>query len=96
MFKNNSNTKYFLFSISDKKRYLPKSCHTRFNGGHTNVWFCDTMGISEGSILAINGGIENKGIGNLYENYIKDYEITGGNQFTCVELEVYKVDTIKY
>ncbi len=54
------------------------------------------MGISEGSILAINGGIENKGIGNLYENYIKDYEITGGNQFTCVELEVYKVDTIKY
>ena len=43
MFKNNSNTKYFLFSISDKKRYLPKSCHTRFNGGHTNVWFCDTI-----------------------------------------------------
>lgn len=96
MFKNNSNTKYFLFSVSDKKRYLPKSCHTRFNGGHTNVWFCDTMGINQGSILAINGGIENKGIGNLYENYIKDYEITGGNQFTCVELEVYKVDTIKY
>ena len=50
MFKNNSNTKYFLFSISDKKRYLPKSCHTRFNGGHTNVWFCDTMGINQGSI----------------------------------------------
>ena len=43
MFKNNSNTKYFLFSISDKKRYLPKSCHTRFNGGHTNIWFCDTI-----------------------------------------------------
>ena len=43
MFKNNSNTKYFLFSISDKKRYLPKSCHNRFNGGHTNVWFCDTI-----------------------------------------------------
>ena len=93
---HSTDTKYFLYSITDKKKYIPKKGVTRSNGGHSNVWFCDTTGINQGSILAINGGIENKGIGNLYENYIKDYEITGGNQFTCVELEVYKVDTIKY
>ena len=93
-YKNNSNSKYFLINISDKKKYLPKKNHTRFNGGHSNVWFCDTMGISSNSILSIDGGTENKGINSLYENYVKEYEITGGNKFTCVELEVYQVETI--
>ena len=53
------------------------------------------MGINSGSsILANNSGEEDKGNSARYENYIDDYEITGSNHFTCVEVEVYKVDTI--
>lgn len=52
------------------------------------------MGISNNSILAINGGTEKPGNSNRYENYIKEYEITGEKTFTCAELEVYKVDKI--
>ena len=91
---HSNNTKYFLYSINDEKKYIPKKGVTRSNGGHNNVWFCDTMGISKNSILAINAGVENPGNSNRYENYIKDYEITGDKNFTCVELEVYKVSQI--
>ena len=53
------------------------------------------MGISSGSsILANNAGEEDKGNSARYENYIIDHEITGSNSFTCVELEVYKADSI--
>ena len=89
---HSTDTKYFLYNISDKKKYKPKKGVTRSNCGHGSVWFCDTMGISKNSILAINSGTENAGNSNRYENYIKDYEITGEKTFTCVELEVYKVD----
>ena len=94
---HSKNTNYFLFSITNEKKYKPKNGVTRSNGGHNSVWFCDTIGISNKneSILAINGGIENKGNSSRYENYIKDYEITGEGTFTCVELEVYKVDKIE-
>jgi len=91
---HSTNTKYFLYNITDKKKYIPKKGVTRSNGGHNYVWFCDTMGISNNSILAINGGTENPGNSSRYENYIKEYEITGEKTFTCVELEVYKVDKI--
>ena len=58
------------------------------------MWFCDSLGIDSGSILAVNVGTENKDISSFYENYVKSYEITGGSKFTCVELEVYQVQTI--
>lgn len=57
------------------------------------MWFCDSLGISSNSILAVNSGTELTSLSSLYENYIKNYEITGESKFTCVELEVYKVET---
>ena len=52
------------------------------------------MGLTQGSsILAINGGSEDIGNSARYENYILDYEITGSKSFTCVEAEVYNVES---
>ena len=86
---------YFLFSISKKKKYIRKEGITRSICGTDKIRFCDTMGVSSGSsILANNAGEEDKGNSARYENYIVDYEITGSNSFTCVEVEVYKVDSI--
>ena len=84
---------YFLFSITKEKKYIRKEGITRSICGIEKIRFCDTMGITAGSsILSINGGTEDKGNSNRYENYIVDYEITGSNVFTCVEAEVYKVE----
>ena len=43
---HSKNTNYFLFSITNEKKYKPKNGVTRANGGHNSVWFCDTIGIS--------------------------------------------------
>ena len=84
---------YFLFSISNQKKYIRKEGITRSICGGDKIRFCDTMGISSGSsILANNAGEEDKGNSTRYENYITDHEITGSNSFTCVEVEAYKVD----
>ena len=86
---------YFLFSITNQKKYIRKEGIKRSICGTNKIRFCDTMGISSGeSILANNSGEEDKGNSARYENYIEDYEITGSNRFTCVEVEVYKVDSI--
>ena len=86
---------YFLFSISNQKKYIRKEGIIRSICGRDKIRFCDTMGISSGSsILANNAGEEDKGNSARYENYIIDHEITGSNSFTCVEVEVYKVDSI--
>ena len=83
---------YFLFSISNQKKYIRKEGVTRSVCGRDKIRFCDTMGISSGSsILANNAGEEDGGNYNRYENYITDYEITGSNSFTCAEVEVYEV-----
>ena len=83
---------YFLFSISNQKKYIRKEGVTRSVCGSDKIRFCDTMGISSGSsILANNAGKEDGGNYNRYENYITDYEITGSNSFTCAEVEVYEV-----
>ena len=84
---------YFLFSISNQKKYIRKEGVTRSVCGRDTIRFCDTMGITSGpSILGNNSGKEDQGNSARYENYIVDYEITGSNRFTCVEAEVYKVD----
>ena len=83
---------YFLFSISNKKKYIRKEGVTRSICGYNKIRFCDTMGISSGSsILANNSGEEDSGNSSRYENYINDYEITGSNSFTAAEVEVYEV-----
>ena len=83
---------YFLFSISNQKKYIRKEGVTRSVCGTEKIRFCDTMGMTFGSsILANNAGTEEGGNYNRYENYITDYEITGGNSFTCFEVEVYEV-----
>ena len=83
---------YFLFSISNQKKYIRKEGVTRSLCGRDTIRFCDTMGISSGSsILANNAGKEDSGNSSRYENYINDYEITGSNSFTCAEVEVYEV-----
>ena len=87
---------YFLFSITNQKKYIRKEGITRSICGKQKIRFCDTMGLTSGSsILSINGGEEDKGNSARYENYIVDYEITGSNSFTCVEAEVYKVEGIE-
>ena len=83
---------YFLFSISNQKKYIRKEGITRSVCGGGKIRFCDTMGISTGSnILANNSGEEDAGNSARYENYIVDYEITGSKSFTCIEVEVYEV-----
>ena len=86
---------YFLFSISNKKKYIRKEGITRSVCGRDKIRFCDTMGISSGSsILAKNSGEEDKGNSSRYENYVEDYEIIGNNSFTCEEVEVFKVNSL--
>ena len=93
---DHKQAKYFLFSISRKKKYIRKEGITRSVCGCEKIRFCDTMGISTGSsILSINGGEEDKGNSSRYENYVEDFEITGENHFTCVETEVYKIEKIE-
>ena len=83
---------FFLFSISNKKKYIRKEGVSRSVCGRDKIRFCDTIGISSGSsILANNAGKEDAGNSSRYENYIKDYEITGSNSFTAAEVEVYEV-----
>jgi hypothetical protein len=89
------NAVFFLFSISNKKKYIRKEGVSRSVCGRDKIRFCDTIGISSGSsILANNAGEEDAGNSSRYENYINDYEITGSNSFTCVEVEVYEVVSI--
>ena len=86
---------YFLFSFDEKKVYKPIDDNC-FN---ENVFYCAAncgpyfynIGINVGnSILKYEGGFEWQNLPHL-GNLTKDYELTGENKFTCVEVEVYQV-----
>ncbi len=79
-----------MFSFDEKKKYASKHAYSNHCNGNYGPWFCDIGGIgTNSSILAENNGTENSGNSNKLDNYTKNYEMSGENHYTCVELEVY-------
>ena len=86
---------FFLFSFDEKKVYKPidNNCfneNTFYCAANCGPYFYN-IGINAGnSILKYEGGFEWKNLPHL-GNLSKEYELSGENKFTCVEVEVYQV-----
>ena len=79
-YKDKNNYLYNKHQFKSSNFYGPY-----FYGGK----YDENLNIS-GSLLGKNAGYEDRRLDEL-TNTSKDYEFTGENKFTCVEIEVYQI-----
>ena len=90
---------YFLFNFNEKKCYKDKNNYLYNNG----QFYCDVntgpyfYGGGGNLCIGKGGSLLGRDIGYEYQRFTqlsnikRDYEFSGENRFTCVEIEVYQV-----